>query len=203
MPKTTFNRCRSCWLHIDKCICAYIQSQNCQHKVTIVTRAKEQRIVSNTGRYISMILPNSQIVRLDIKGWEQIINNLIQDTAYHHILFFPNPNTKPANQICKQLTKPLNIIILDTSWSSARRWARKKTFLNIPKIELKKHWQSNYLLRTTTQNNGLCTLESLACLLCELQDSKLNPAINMMNKVLKKMVLGMGSERGKLFARNS
>ena len=197
MAKQSLKRCPDCWVHTEKCICDQFIPHTLTHKITCITSKKEARIISNTGRYIPKILPSTETILVGVRGWEDQVHALLSDPNYRHVLFFPNPTSAPAKEVAQQAGKPLNIIILDTSWAGARRWMRKKSFLGLTKVELKQNWKSHYHLRSVENKNYLCTLESLSALFKELHDDALDSVSTHMDECLGVIVEKLAQERGK------
>src|SRR5690348_7261989 len=109
-------RCPRCLLRQRFCLCAELPTVTTRTHVVIVRHHLEQSRSSNTGRLAHLALPNSEIIDHGGTGTPTVLSNL--DGAW---LVFPagEPITEcPA-------PPPRQLIVLDATWSQARRMYRK------------------------------------------------------------------------------
>lgn len=161
-------RCIQCRLIIQDCICWDISAFWAEHKITLLTSRREERIISNTGRLLRCMLENISPVYIGKKGWEKEVDSEIARTDYTPVVLFPTPPVWDGQMIIKEMGKPLNIFVLDTSWRNARRWLHKPVLMNLKKIGLKTAPPSEYYLRKQSGENYLCTFQAVTLFMAEL-----------------------------------
>ena len=147
MNKSNQERCIQCRLIIQDCICSENSAFWAEHKITLLTSKREERIISNTGRLLRLLLENISQVYIGKKGWEKEVESEIKRTDYTPVILFPTPPVCDGQIIMEETRKPLNIFVLDTSWRNARRWLHKPVLMNLKKIGLKTTPPSEYHLR--------------------------------------------------------
>src|SRR3990172_1199615 len=91
MDKSSQERCIQCRLIIQDCICRDISAFWAEHKITLLTSKREERIISNTGRLLRCILENISPVYMGEKGWEKEVESEIARTDYTPVILFPTP----------------------------------------------------------------------------------------------------------------
>lgn len=197
MAKHPLPICHDCGLAKKECYCDQFPKIETKDRITIITTKTEGKIRSNTGRWLQIMFENSNVIYLGEKGWEERVENEISLKEYYPILFYPSPNSKSPEKKQAEAGKPFNIIVLDTGWRTARRWNYKKIFADLPRLELKKKYDSRYFLRSVPNENYLCTLQSVACLLVEMDESYTtvhNKLMNTMDTIVKLMASERGSK---------
>src|SRR5258706_7959144 len=110
------NRCPRCLLQQRACLCAEIPSVAARTHIVIVRHHLEKWRSSNSGRLAHLALPNSELVDHGGQGGPATLPPL--DGAW---LLFPEGEptlTAPA-------PPPKQLIVLDATWSQARRMYRK------------------------------------------------------------------------------
>lgn len=122
------NHCTHCGLPRNACVCAALPRVITRTRVVIVRHAQERFRSSNTGRLAHLCLPNSEIVEPEA---------LAQVPMQHAMLVFPTGEVPAA----PPQPLPERLLVLDASWSQARRMWRKLTplrgvaTLRLPEIQ--------------------------------------------------------------------
>ncbi len=199
MSKSSLERCFQCRLILQECICRNITPLWAEHKITLLTTKREERITSNTGRLLRLMLKNKSLAYVGEKGWEKEIEAEIARSEYTPVIFFPISTSRDGHGIIEEMGKPLNIIVLDTSWSSARRWLRKLAFMDVKKIGLRTVPSSKYYLRKQHKEGNLCTFQAVTSLLEELGTKGFGSAFPLMNEIFTLWVKSQAKERGLTF----
>ncbi|PCJ51940.1 MAG: hypothetical protein COA79_25210 [Planctomycetota bacterium] len=197
MSKHTLEICFGCGLAKTACFCAKFKNIPTEDRVTIITTQTENKIRSNTGRWLHKMLENSKVIYLGDENWEAEVEAEKKNASFYPILFYPSPNSLMPREKRREVGKPFNIFLLDTGWRTARRWIYKKIFAEMPRLELKEEYESRYFLRSVPKANHLCSLQSLACLLVEINNSYLpaqNDLMNTMDIIVKKMATERGTK---------
>ncbi len=110
-------RCPRCWFVGASCVCAAVETVPTRTRVVIVRHRLERWRSSNTGRLANLVLPNSEIVPYGDDG--DVAAQRLPALADGAWLVFP----EGAGVEC--LPPPRTLIVLDATWSQARRMYRK------------------------------------------------------------------------------
>ena len=188
-----------CRLIVQECICNDITPFWTEHRLTLLTNKREEHIHSNTGRLLRLMLENNSLIYIGAKGWEEQIEDEIARSEYTPVIFFPVTPFSDGQEIVEEKGKPLNIFVLDTNWSSARRWLYKLGSMEIKKIGLRMVPPSKYYLRKQPKKENLCTFQAVASLLDELGTEDFGPVTSHMNEIFALWVKSMAKERGLTF----
>ncbi len=192
-------RCARCRLIVQECICSSIAPLRSEHKITLLTTRREEQIVSNTGRLLRLMLENNSLIYIGENGWKEEIETEIAASEYTPVIFFPISSSLDGQGIIDEMGKPLNIIVLDTNWSSARRWLYKLAFMDVKKIGLRTVPSSKYYLRKQYKEGNLCTFQAVTSLLEELETGRTGSALPRMNEIFDLWVKSLAKERGLTF----
>ena len=188
-----------CRLIVQECICNDIAPFWTEHRLTLLTNKREEHIHSNTGRLLRLMLENNSLIYIGENGWEEKIKEEIARSEYTPVIFFPVTPFSDGQEIVEEKGKPLNIIVLDTNWSSARRWLYKLGSMEIKKIGLRTVPPSKYYLRKQPKKENLCTFQAVTSLLDELGIKNSELATSHMNEIFALWVKSMAKERGLTF----
>jgi DTW domain-containing protein YfiP len=199
MSKSRQERCLQCRLIVQECICSDITPFWTEHRLTLLTNKREEHIHSNTGRLLRLMLENNSLIYIGERGWERKIEDEISRNEYTPVIFFPITPFSDGQEIVEEKGKPLNIIVLDTNWSSARRWLYKLGSMQVKKIGLKTVPPSKYYLRKQSKEGNLCTFQAVTSLLEELETGSSRSAFTCMNELFRLWVKSMSKERGLTF----
>jgi len=196
MDNSRQERCIQCRLIVQECICRGISPFWSEHRITLLTSKREERIISNTGRLLRWMLGNISAVYVGRKGWEKEVESEIARTNYTPVILFPIPPVHNGQKIIEETGKPLNIFVLDTSWRNARRWLHKPALLNLKKIGLKTAPPSEYYLRKQSAENYLCTFQAVTLLMAELRTKGFDSVSLQMNEKFTLWVKSLARQRG-------
>ncbi|MGR3292870.1 MAG: DTW domain-containing protein [Candidatus Scalindua sp.] len=196
MSKSKQEICLQCRLIVQECVCRDIIPIWAEHRLTLLTNKREEHIRSNTGRLLRLVLENNSLIYLGERGWAKKIEDEIARREYTPVIFFPITPFSDGQEIVEEKGKPLNIIVLDTNWSSARKWFYKLAFMKVKKIGLKTVPSSTYYLRKQSKGGNLCTFQAVTSLLQELGAKDSESTISHMNEIFTLWVKSMARERG-------
>ncbi len=196
MDKSTQERCIQCRLIIQDCICRDFSAFWAEHKITLLTSKREERIISNTGRLLRWMLGNISAVYIGKNGWEKEVESEILRTDYTPVILFPTPPVYHGQKIIEETGKPLNIFVLDTSWKNARRWLHKPVLVNLKKVGLETVPPSEYYLRKRSVESYLCTFQAVTSLMAELRTKGFDSASLLINEKFRLWVKSLARQRG-------
>lgn len=138
-----------------------------------------KREKANTGRLAHLCLPNSEIQMGMGFDDHEVVQRQIADPRYHSVLLYPGleaHNLSSDEPIPPELSrKPLQVFIIDATWSSARKMLRiSPTLQRLPRIMFIPSAPSRYVIKQQPQEGCLSTLESMHELLTVLEKTGLD-----------------------------
>ncbi|MCF7686825.1 MAG: DTW domain-containing protein [Cephaloticoccus sp.] len=172
--------CYRCFRPQSMCLCDALTAMVTRTRFVLLMHPKEfKREKANTGRLTQLCLANSEIlVGTDFDDHEAVQARLA-NPAFLSVLLYPG-NTAlnlslddpiPA-AYCR---KPLQVFLLDATWSAARKMLRLSPSLQrLPRIMFTPTAPSRYLIKQQPQEGCLSTLETVHELLMVLQRTGLD-----------------------------
>lgn len=167
-------RCQRCLLPQKNCLCATLQPVEARSRFCLVMFDSEPMKPSNTGRLIADILPDTQAF-----GWSRTEPDPAMLAAVSHpdvqpLVVFPESYAdadRPVVNAPPLSGKPPLFIMLDGTWTEARKMFRKSPWLDkLPVMSLTLTKPSNYQLREAHAEGQHCTAEVAAELLLQAGD---------------------------------
>src|SRR5258706_3468039 len=157
------HRCPRCEIRRPLCFCALIPQITVQTRVIILMHAAEEVLTTNTAKLASKALTNSDL-RIRGKEAECLSAEGLVQAGRDSLVLYPSAHALELNtDFVPTLTRPVNLIVPDGSWSQTRKIVRREAALiGIPLVRLPKGPPSTYRLRLQSQEEGLCTLEAIA-----------------------------------------
>jgi DTW domain-containing protein len=179
-------RCGDCRLNLSHCVCALRPVVHTHAGVCLIMTEHETLKPSNTGWLIADVVPDTMAF-----GWARTSVNpdllaLLADPQWQPYLVFPGEFVNPERVITQLLPeheraseqangnpdhKPEHkpdhkralFILLDATWSEARKIFKKSPYLNhLPVLSLAPEQLSRYRLRRSRCDEHLCTVEVAA-----------------------------------------
>lgn len=168
-------RCEGCRLRPSHCLCALRPSLPTHAGVCLLMHDAEPLKPSNTGWLIADTVRETFAF-----GWSRLevdkeLSTLLCDPQWKPYVVFPSEYAEPADRVVTALSPALSgnsqrplFILLDATWSEARKMFRKSPYLNkFPVLSLKPEQISRYQLRRSKRDDHFCTSE-VAALCLEL-----------------------------------
>lgn len=169
-------RCQHCLLPQQNCLCATIKPQLANSRFCLIMFGAEPLKPSNTGRLIADILPDTQAFLWSRTEIDPGLIEAINDPARQPYVVFPASYADPDRPMFSELPsggKPPLFIMLDGTWSEARKMFRKSPYLNqFPVFSLNVLAASGYQLREASRTEQHCTAEVAAALLQQAGDQQ-------------------------------
>jgi len=167
-------RCQGCLLPKKLCLCASIVPQSARSRFCLVMFDTEPMKPSNTGRLIADILPDTQAFGWSRTEPDSALLAAVQNADYQPVVVFPESYADPGRPVLRSPPregKPLLFIMLDGTWTEARKMFRKSPWLDaLPVMSLSFTTPSNYQLREAHGEGQHCTAEVAAELLAQAGD---------------------------------
>lgn len=138
---------------------------------------------SNTGWLIADLLPDTFAFGWSRTEVDPALLQLLADPQWQPYVVFPGEYVEPQRVLHSLPTeqtagKPL-FILLDATWSEARKMFRKSPYLDrFPVLSLSPEQHSRYRLRRSTRGEHLCTAEVAALCLEQAGDQAAAEALD-------------------------
>jgi len=146
-------KCERCLLQRRVCLCAAIPTIATRTRIIIVRHHTERWRSSNSGRLANLALPNSEILEHGGTGGPAVLPAL----TGAWLLF---PEGTPMERVA---TPPPALVVLDATWSQARRMYRKLEALRgLPILRLPDAAMPVARLRESPGAGRVSTLEAIA-----------------------------------------
>lgn len=160
-------RCQRCLLPLKQCLCATLTSAQAASRFCLVMFDTEPMKPSNTGRLIADILPDTEAFQWSRTEPPQALLDLVAHPDYQPMVVFPASYAGPDRQVLSAPPsgKPPLFIMLDGTWTEARKMFRKSPYLDaLPIISVDLSRISAYHLREAHADGQYCTAEvAIAC----------------------------------------
>lgn len=169
-------RCQRCLLPLKQCLCATLQPAQARSRFCLVMFDTEPMKPSNTGRLIADVLPDTEAFQWSRTEPPQALLDLIADPAYQPMVVFPASYADASRELITAPPaggKPPLFIMLDGTWTEARKMFRKSPYLdNLPVISVDLSRVSAYRLREAQVDGQYCTAEVAIALLDLAHDTQ-------------------------------
>lgn len=174
-------RCHRCLVAKSVCVCDEAKPTEIEDRFVLIMYKGESIKPSNTGRLIAEILPNTKAFLWDRVDANQSLIEAIEDVNYQSYVVFPEmyaeenravyheteittlgTDTELINtnlQLRQENHKKKQFIILDGTWSEAKKMFRKSPYLaELPMLSLPEIDAHPYLLREASRVEQLGTV---------------------------------------------
>lgn len=161
-------RCQRCLLPLKQCLCETLQPSAATSRFCLVMFDTEPMKPSNTGRLIADILPDTAAFQWSRTEPPAALLELVRDPAYQPVVVFPASYAGTEREViaAPKTGKPPLFIMLDGTWTEARKMFRKSPWLdNFPVISVDLSRVSAYGLREAHADGQYCTAEVAMALL--------------------------------------
>jgi DTW domain-containing protein len=165
-------RCPGCRLVPSHCICALLPEVPTKVGMCLLMADIEPLKPSNTGWLIADVVPDTFAF-----GWartevDPALLALLADPQWQAFVVFPGEFVEPERVVADLTDLPTGqrplFILLDATWTEARKMFRKSPYLNrLPVLSLAPEQVSRYQLRRSKRDDHFCTSE-VASLCLEL-----------------------------------
>ena len=164
-------RCPGCRVIFSHCLCALRPQIATQAGMCLIMYDVEPLKPSNTGWLIADVVSDTAAFGWSRTAVEPALLALLADPQWQPYVVFPGEYVAPervVSQVAPAAGKRPLFILLDATWSEARKMFRKSPYLShLPVLSLQPEQLSRYRLRRSTCDEHLCTSE-VAALCLEL-----------------------------------
>jgi DTW domain-containing protein YfiP len=162
-------RCEGCRLVASHCACALRPRVATRAGVCLLMAEFEPLKPSNTGWLVADVVPQAWAFSWSRTAVAPALLALLDDPRWQPLVVFPGEFAEPARvvtelapQACAEGRPPL-FILLDGTWSEARKMFRKSPYLDrFPVLSLHPEQLSRYKLRRSWHGHHFCTSEVAA-----------------------------------------
>ncbi|MFC0140975.1 tRNA-uridine aminocarboxypropyltransferase [Erwinia mallotivora] len=174
-------RCQRCLLPQKNCLCDTLQPQQARSLFCLIMFGSKPLKPSNTGRLIADILPGTQAFGWSRTDPDPALLAAVKNPEVSPLVVFPQSYADAGREVLN--TPPLSgnpplFIMLDGTWSEARKMFRKSPWLDkLPVMSLSLTTPSNYQLREIHAEGQHCTAEVAAELLMQAGDNAAGAAL--------------------------
>ena len=148
--------------------------QSAHSRFCLVMFDTEPMKPSNTGRLIADILPDTQAFGWSRTEPDPLLLAAVRNPNYQPLVVFPAAYADPGREVLTTPPvsgKPPLFIMLDGTWTEARKMFRKSPWLDaLPVMSLDVSTPSRYTLREAHGAGQHCTAEVAAALLAQAGD---------------------------------
>ncbi|MBT8768648.1 tRNA-uridine aminocarboxypropyltransferase [Metapseudomonas boanensis] len=187
-------RCPECRVAFDYCFCELRPVVPAKAGVCLLMYHSEPMKPSNTGWLIADLVPDTWAF-----GWlrtevDPKLDALLDDPQWQPYVVFPGEYAEEArvvDQVSLADAKRPLFILLDATWTEARKMFRKSPYLDrFPVLSLTPEQISRYQLRRSKREEHLCTAEVAALCLDLSGDSRAAGALNAYLDVFTERYIG-------------
>lgn len=169
-------RCPGCRVIPSHCMCAWRPQVSAKSAMCLVMHDVEPLKPSNTGWLIADVITDTSAFPWSRTEVDPELLALIADPQWQPYIVFPGEFVAPERVVTEvklQESKRPLFILLDATWSEARKMFRKSPYLeHLPVLSLEPEQLSRYKLRRSKRDDHFCTAE-VAALCLELAKDQL------------------------------
>jgi DTW domain-containing protein YfiP len=172
------DRCPDCELRKTLCVCEFLPRLVTSTRISLVMTVSELSLSTNTARQAHRVLLNSAIRVRGLLDHPFEATELIQSESENWILFPTEDSEELGSFAYPQAGARLNLIVPDGTWSQAKKIVqREAVFRSLKKVRLPPGPPSEYGLRESRHEAGVCTYEAVARALGILEGPELGPQV--------------------------
>ncbi len=141
------------------CYCAHLARLPTRTRVLVLQHPRERRVGIGTARMAQLALPNSELrVGIDFAA-DPVVRATLAGPSPSYLLF-PSPQALDVRQL--RLDQPINLVVVDGTWSQARTLVRANPALAaLPRLAFVPRRPSDYRIRREPADFCVSTIEAL------------------------------------------
>ena len=159
-------RCPSCRVIFSHCLCDLRPEVTTRAGICLIMGDMEPLKPSNTGWLVADVVPDTAAFGWSRTQVDPALPALLADPQWAPYLVFPGEYVAPERVVTEVPQVPgkrLLFVLLDATWSEARKMFRKSPYLDhLPVLSLQPEQLSRYRLRRSIRDDHLCTSEVAA-----------------------------------------
>ena len=175
-------RCHTCRVIESHCLCRWRPKVNTRAGVCLLMTKKEVFKPSNTGWLIADVVSDNFAFIWSRTETDKDLLALLADPQWQPYLVFPGEYVaaeRVTHTVEADNSKRPLFILLDATWTEARKICRKSPYLDgLPILSLLPEKLSRYRLRRSTRSEHLCTAEVASLCLDLAGDTQASAALD-------------------------
>ncbi len=187
-------RCERCRVPFSHCLCPWLPTIESDCGVCLLMHDIEPLKPSNTGWLIADVVRDTFAFTWQRTGVDPRLLALLADPQWQPLVIFPGEyaeSRRVVEQVERDNAKRPLFILLDATWTEARKMFRKSPYLDgLPVLSLRPEVRSRYRLRRSTRSDHLCTAEVAALCLDLAGDSAAANTLDALLDVFTEHYLG-------------
>ncbi|MBU2881363.1 DTW domain-containing protein [Psychrosphaera sp. B3R10] len=171
--------CKRCDFPIVTCLCEAIKPVNNRTKLIVLQHPDEVKNKKNTIKLAKMACSNIEVfIGESEQDFADIMQTLVNSKT---ALLFPSDSATPFDQLASDISFDY-LVILDGTWRKAKRiyfvnpWLKK-----LPHLQFALANESQYSIRSTSQEFSLSSIEAIAYSLEKLENLPPNNLLDLLN----------------------
>ncbi len=188
------SRCERCRVPFSHCLCPWLPTIESDCGVCLLMHDIEPLKPSNTGWLIADVVRDTFAFTWQRTGVDPRLLALLADPQWQPLVIFPGEyaeSRRVVEQVERENVKRPLFILLDATWTEARKMFRKSPYLDgLPVLSLRPEVLSRYRLRRSTRSDHLCTAEVAALCLDLAGDSAAANTLDALLDVFTEHYLG-------------
>lgn len=188
------SRCERCRVPFSHCLCPWLPTIESDCGVCLLMHDIEPLKPSNTGWLIADVVRDTFAFTWQRTGVDPRLLALLADPQWQPLVIFPGEyaeSRRVVEQVERENAKRPLFILLDATWTEARKMFRKSPYLDgLPVLSLRPEALSRYRLRRSTRSDHLCTAEVAALCLDLAGDSAAANTLDALLDVFTEHYLG-------------
>lgn len=178
-------RCDDCRLAVSLCMCRWRPSLPTTSGMCLIMHDVEALKPTNTGWLVADVVSDTYAFGWSRTAVDEALLELLAQPQWQPYLVFPGEYAEPQRVVSEphsdlsaQGKRPL-FILLDATWTEARKMFRKSPYLDaLPVLGLSPAQLSRYRLRRSKRDDHLCTAEVAACCLALAGETRAAEALD-------------------------
>ncbi|MDZ5601289.1 tRNA-uridine aminocarboxypropyltransferase [Pseudomonas sp. RP23018S] len=175
-------RCADCRVIASHCLCALKPRVDAQSGMCLIMHDTEPLKPTNTGWLIADLVEDTQAF-----GWQRTevdaaLLALLEHPQWQPYIVFPGEfvaSERVVHRVAPAPGKRPLFILLDATWTEARKMFRKSPYLDrFPVLSLQAEQMSRYRLRRSKRDDHFCTAEVAAMCLDLAGDTQASQALD-------------------------
>ncbi|MBX7271341.1 MULTISPECIES: tRNA-uridine aminocarboxypropyltransferase [Stutzerimonas stutzeri subgroup] len=188
------SRCERCRVPFSHCLCPWLPTIESDCGVCLLMHDIEPLKPSNTGWLIADVVRDTFAFTWQRTDVDPRLLALLADPQWQPLVIFPGEyaeSRRVVEQVERENAKRPLFILLDATWTEARKMFRKSPYLDgLPVLSLRPEALSRYRLRRSTRSDHLCTAEVAALCLDLAGDSAAANTLDALLDVFTEHYLG-------------
>ncbi|MHC6226953.1 tRNA-uridine aminocarboxypropyltransferase [Pseudomonas sp. X10] len=159
-------RCPGCRVIISHCLCAWRPKVSAESGMCLVMHDTEPLKPTNTGWLIADLITDTSAFGWQRTQVDEKLLALLEQPQWQPYIVFPGEFVAPervVTEVAREPGKRPLFILLDATWTEARKMFRKSPYLErFPVLSLQPEQMSRYRLRRSKRDDHFCTAEVAA-----------------------------------------